>query len=247
MRHRAPWFLLVIALLIALSAAPVVAQDADTASPEPSSGAEAPATAYDPFAVIPIEVEPDDGPLEKAARDPLGNGIAILVLVLLLVSLIAAPLLAMRGSLPAPPTWWVPVLVVAGMAVAAYLATVETSGTDAICGPVGDCNAVQQSEHSSLLGIHIGVLGLAGYALLGMLWVLGRVARGPVADAATVLLALGTVLGVAFSAYLTFLEPFVIGATCMWCIASALLMVTLLWASARRGWDAWVCLRDRAG
>jgi len=30
--------------------------------------------------------------------------------------------------------------------------------------------------------------------------------------------------GVLFTIYLTFLEPFVIGATCMWCITSAILM-----------------------
>jgi uncharacterized membrane protein len=36
---------------------------------------------------------------------------------------------------------------------------------------------------------------------------------------------------VLFSIYLTFLEPFVIGATCMWCICSAVIMIILLLAS----------------
>jgi uncharacterized membrane protein len=36
-------------------------------------------------------------------------------------------------------------------------------------------------------------------------------------------------LGTLFSIYLTFLEPFVIGATCMWCLSSAALMLALLW------------------
>jgi uncharacterized membrane protein len=39
------------------------------------------------------------------------------------------------------------------------------------------------------------------------------------------------VFGTLFSIYLTFLEPFVIGATCMWCISSAVLMIILLLAS----------------
>ena len=39
------------------------------------------------------------------------------------------------------------------------------------------------------------------------------------------------IFGVLFSIYLTFLEPFVIGATCMWCISSAVLMIVLLLAS----------------
>jgi len=42
-------------------------------------------------------------------------------------------------------------------------------------------------------------------------------------------LALG---GTLFSIYLTFLEPFVIGATCAWCLASAILMTGLLWITA---------------
>jgi uncharacterized membrane protein len=41
-----------------------------------------------------------------------------------------------------------------------------------------------------------------------------------------------------FSIYLTFLEPFVIAATCMWCLASALCIVGLLWLTAAPGWAA---------
>ena len=37
--------------------------------------------------------------------------------------------------------------------------------------------------------------------------------------------------GTAFSAYLTFLEPFVIGATCVWCITSAVVVGLLLLTS----------------
>ena len=37
--------------------------------------------------------------------------------------------------------------------------------------------------------------------------------------------------GVLFSIYLTFLEPFVIGATCAWCITSAIIMTLIFLAS----------------
>ena len=37
--------------------------------------------------------------------------------------------------------------------------------------------------------------------------------------------------GVLFSTYLTYLEAFVIHATCSWCILSAVLMILLLWVS----------------
>ena len=247
MTRRTTWSAVVLAFLLVLAAAPVAAQDAAVGSPGPSPTSTASDPDYDPFALIPIDVESDDDPLDKLAQDPVGNGLAVLVLLLLLASLVAAPVLAMRGTLPAVPDPVVLVLALAGTVVAAYLATVETSGAEAICGPVGDCNAVQESEYARVFGIHVGVLGLLGYGLIVLLWLVARVASGPVPDVARVLIALGALFGVAFSAYLTFLEPFVIGATCMWCITSALLMTALLWAAAGSGWDAWTRLRRAAG
>jgi hypothetical protein len=44
------------------------------------------------------------------------------------------------------PRWSVPVLLTIALAVAAYLSFVEVSQVAAVCGPVGDCNAVQQSS-----------------------------------------------------------------------------------------------------
>jgi uncharacterized membrane protein len=38
-------------------------------------------------------------------------------------------------------------------------------------------------------------------------------------------------VGVLFSIYLTYLEPFVIGATCAWCLTSAISMTLILWAA----------------
>jgi len=56
-------------------------------------------------------------------------------------------------------------------------------------------------------------------------------------------LALGAAGGVAFSIYLTFLEPFVIGATCIWCLSSAIIVTALFWITAGPGWAAWRRLR----
>jgi uncharacterized membrane protein len=176
------------------------------------------------------------GPWERFTRDPLGNGIAVLVLLALLVSLVAVPVLAVRGSLPVLPAWPVPVLAVIGIAVSAYLGSVETSGAEAVCGPVGDCNAVQQSEYARLFGIPIGVLGVAGYSLLLAGWLVARLVQRRMADVITASVAVGAFAGTLFSAYLTFLEPFVIGASCMWCVVSALTMLGLLWLTAAPGW-----------
>jgi uncharacterized membrane protein len=181
----------------------------------------------------------------KVSRDPLGNGIAILTLLALVASLIGIPLLLRRGTMPRLPDWPIPLLAIAGIAISAYLGSVESSGGEAVCGPVGDCNAVQDSEYARLAGVPMGVIGVLGYSLVLAGWVLARLLEGRLADAIVAGIAAGAVAGTLFSAWLTFLEPFVIGATCLWCISSALVMLALMWLLAGRGWDAFRRLRRR--
>lgn len=173
-------------------------------------------------------------PRERFLLDPVGNGVAVATLLLLLVALGAS----IRTALARPPdplrlpAWSVPVLSAVGIGVAAYLSFVEVTGAEAVCGPVGDCNTVQQSDWAMLFGVlPIGVLGLAGYAALLAAWGVAR--WGSVATRLPAWTAFWAMawMGTAFSAYLTFLEPFVIGATCAWCVTSALVMALLLVAA----------------
>jgi len=193
-----------------------------------------------------LPVAPDDSISDKIARDPLGNGLAILVLVGLVTSLVLVPILVRRGTLHDGPTWAIPVLAFVGLGVSLYLASVETSGVEAVCGPVGDCNAVQQSEYASIFGVPIGVLGAIAYIGIIIGSIVMRVSKGRISDIAAVLIAVTAFGGTIFSIYLTFLEPFVIGATCLWCLTSALAIVALLWFSAPQGWAAFEKLRGSA-
>jgi uncharacterized membrane protein len=200
--------------------------------------------AGDPTEALPVAVDETIG--DKIARDPLGNGLAIFVLAGLLASLVLVPVLVRRGSLHGGPTWVIPVLAAIGLGVSLYLGSVETSGVEAVCGPVGDCNAVQQSEYAAIFGIPIGVLGAIAYIGLIIGWIVTRFAKGRTADIASFLIAVTAFGGTVFSIYLTFLEPFVIGATCMWCLTSALAIVGLLWFTAAPGWAAFERLRRSA-
>ena len=209
-----------------------------------SSGVDQPVTddgSDDSSAAIPSVEDESIG--DKIARDPLGNGLAILVLAGLLVSIVLVPVLVHNGSLRGGPSWAIPVLAAIGLGVSLYLGSVETSGVEAVCGPVGDCNAVQQSAYASIFGIPIGVIGAIAYIGLLVGWIVTRVSKSRVADVAAFLMAVTAFGGTAFSIYLTFLEPFVIGATCMWCLASALTIVGLMWFTAPPGWAALERLR----
>jgi uncharacterized membrane protein len=125
---------------------------------------------------------------------------------------------------------------VIGFSVAGYLAYVETAQVSAVCGPVGDCNTVQQSEYARLFGIlPVGVLGLVGYAAILVAWFISRFGGQKLATGASLALLGMSLIGTLFSIYLTFLEPFIIGATCAWCLASAIIMTTLLWLAVFPG------------
>ena len=171
------------------------------------------------------------GAWQRFLLDPVGNGAALAVLVAMVAALVAVVLhvLGRRVPLPAAPSWAVPVLCVAGLGVASYLAVVEVTGARAVCGPVGDCNTVQQSEYARLFGVlPIGVLGMAGYVGMGGSWLLGLLGRGRAARAGRLGAWAAALVATAFSVYLTFLEPFVIGATCAWCLSSAVIATLLL-------------------
>jgi uncharacterized membrane protein len=174
------------------------------------------------------------GVLDRILMDPYGNGLAILVLAGMLMTLLLS-LMSLRKPLPkeekpeAPRLdWATPVLTIVGMLAAAYLAHVEVLEVEAVCGPVGDCNTVQQSEYARLFGvIPIGLMGLFGYLAIYAAWMLRRWVKGRISLWASVCILVMTALGTLFSAYLTFLEPFVIGASCLWCLSSAVIMTTL--------------------
>ena len=177
---------------------------------------------------------------DRFNQDVTGNSLALVVLAGMVIGLAAVlrPLPKGRkttGSSLAQNGWLIPVLAVVGLGVAGYLAYIETTLAQAVCGPVGDCNAVQQSEYARLFGIPIALYGLAGYAGILILWATQRWAKNSLAQrAATGIFAIA-VAGVLFSIYLTFLEPFVIGATCIWCLSSALIMTAILLLSAGPG------------
>jgi uncharacterized membrane protein len=135
---------------------------------------------------------------------------------------------------PAWHRWTIPVLALLGLGVAGYLAYVETQGVPAACGPIGDCNAVQSSPYARLFGIFpVGVLGVIAYAAVLGVWFWGQLGTGRLATYAPRLMFGISMVGVLFTLYLTYLEPFVIGAVCAWCLTSAAIVTALMLLSLR--------------
>jgi uncharacterized membrane protein len=170
-----------------------------------------------------------------------GSGAGLVVMALLVASflyaLVATVMAVFGRAIPGGPDWsgfLVPSLCLVGLGIAGYLTFVEARQATAICGPVGDCNAVQSSPYAKLFGVlPVGILGLLGYLAILTAWVIGRFGKGGLSDLASVAMFGFSLFGVLFSIYLTYLELAIILAICMWCLTSAVLMTVLLFLTTR--------------
>ena len=112
-------------------------------------------------------------------------------------------------------------LALAGLAIAIYLTVVHYDHSAPVCvGGGGGCEKVQSSDYAELASVPVALIGAIGYAsILISLAIPGQAGR--------FLGALLGLVGFGFSAYLTYLELFVIDAICQGCVASAIVMTAL--------------------
>ena len=167
---------------------------------------------------------------EKFAADLVGNILSVIALAGMLgaVTYAGINLNKPANKLKSFPTWLIPALSVIGIAIASYLAYVEINNVEAVCGPVGNCNSVQQSSYATLFGfLPVGVLGVLGYIAIVIIWLAGLLNLKRYERLLRLALWILTLFGTMFSIYLTFLEPFIIGASCMWCLTSSVIMTIL--------------------
>jgi len=120
------------------------------------------------------------------------------------------------------------ILALAGVAVAGYLTWVHYAGLEPFCVGGGEgCERVQTSRWATLAGVPVALLGLGGYAaILLTLAFPGEAGRSGAAFL--------TLVGLGFSAWLTYVEIAEIGAICQWCVASAIVMALLAAVSVMR-------------
>jgi uncharacterized membrane protein len=82
-------------------------------------------------------------------------------------------------------------------------------------GQTFNCDIVNRSEYSTVAGVPVALIGILGYvALLGFATLYRQKAETP-----GILLA-GSVAGLAFALYLTYVEKFILGVWCILCLTS---------------------------
>jgi uncharacterized membrane protein len=199
--------------------------------PAPTSTSTPSALTIDNEEIPQIEIEPPP-------PDPVGFTLAGIVLVGMVIALsyavvrvtMAPPSLFQLGRNPATyvKTGAIPLLALLGLGIATYLAYVEISHVEAVCGPVGECNIVQSSSYAQILGIPIAGLGVLNYLAIVVLWIGQKNSVKQVANLSALGLLGLTLFGTLFSIYLTWLEIFAIRAVCAWCLSSAVITTILM-------------------
>ena len=97
------------------------------------------------------------------------------------------------------------------------------------------CDIVNRSEYSTVAGIPVAAIGVAGYALLFLLATLWR-SR----EETPTLLIIAALAGLAFALYLSYIEAYKLMTWCILCLSSqflifliAVLSVAIKWRTAR--------------
>ena len=112
------------------------------------------------------------------------------------------------------------VLSLVGLLDSIYLLWTKLTQNLIVCG-LGECEVVQASPYSSLLGLPVSALGVGGYGALLVLALWAYFAGDDAPLWLTDLRLIGTGVGLFFAAYLTVIELFVIHAICGWCVLQA--------------------------
>ena len=128
-----------------------------------------------------------------------------------------------------------------GLFVALYLWMYKAGFIGALACGAGQCETVQLSRWATLMSLPVAAWGVAFYAVVFLTAFMLVQERWAGSRSLALALLVLTGWGVLFSAWLTYLELFVIHAICRWCVVSAVIAVMLF---ALALWD-WMAEREK--
>lgn len=133
----------------------------------------------------------------------------------------------------APPTnrMAVALLALIGAFISFYLMAYSLGWMGSLICGMSSCESVQQSPYSKIGPVPVAAIGLVGYVILLVLAIAGLQPGKRDSRPIGALLLAGGAVGVAFSAYLSWLEVAVIHAWCIWCVTSAIIITLIFLAS----------------
>jgi uncharacterized membrane protein len=123
----------------------------------------------------------------------------------------------------------------AGLFLGIYLTLYKFGVIGSLVCNVGSCEKVQSSRWSVFMGLPVATWGIGFYVLMLALSVAGLQERWADSERLSLVMLLLSAWGLLFTAWLNYLEAFVINAWCEWCLGSAA-MVLLLFVLALLDW-----------
>ena len=118
-------------------------------------------------------------------------------------------------------------LALAGIFVALYLLLYKIGVVGNLSCSIGSCETVNTSKWAVFIGAPVAAWGVAFYVVLFALALVSLEGRYADSLGMSRLLALVSGGGLVFSAWLTYLELFVIHAICQWCVISAIIVTSV--------------------
>ena len=115
----------------------------------------------------------------------------------------------------------------AGIFVGVYLTLYKFGVIGSLVCNVGSCEKVQSSKYSVFLGLPVAAWGIGFYLLMLVLSLASMQERYAESRGLSLAMFLVTGWGVLFTAWLNYLEAFVINAWCEWCLGSAAMVLVL--------------------
>jgi uncharacterized membrane protein len=125
------------------------------------------------------------------------------------------------------PRKWIALVSLLGLFLGAYLTLYKFGYIGTLACNVSSCEQVQTSRWSMFLGLPVATWGLGFYAGMLALSIIGVQERFENSRQLSVVMLGMTAVGFVFTAWLNYLEAFVIHAWCEWCIASATMVLVL--------------------
>ena len=131
------------------------------------------------------------------------------------------------------------VILALAIGVSSYLSYLKVANADAVCihGGRFDCGTVLNSVYSEIGGVPIAWLGLGtNLVVLTLLLLHNRV--GFLREFGVLLIFAVVLFAFIYSVYLVYLQAFVIGAFCPWCLSHEALITLLFITWVRQTWLA---------
>lgn len=139
-------------------------------------------------------------------------------------NLIEKILNSFKGQIPGWLIWAIIILSLIGFTDAAFLLAKRLSGAPIPCFITSGCDEVSKSPYSVMFGVPLSLWGVIFYLGTGFLALLYMDTKRALVG---VLIPLATLFGFLSSCYFIYVQKFLIGAFCIYCLLSALVSIIL--------------------